>query len=101
MNKYFYYAFLEVLFLAAPILRQVWLALFEILHTHKLLNPFPNDWNKLVFENHECKCQEDQLYILALRFQTSLLRADDLCSSRTNLAASSGSENLNKVSSFP
>ena len=28
-------------FLVEPILREVWPALFEILHTHKLRNPFP------------------------------------------------------------
>ena len=36
--------------------REVWPALFEILHTHNLRNPFPNDWNELVFEIHEFKC---------------------------------------------
>ena len=37
-------------------LRDVSLALFEILHTHDLRCPLPNDWNELVFEIHECKC---------------------------------------------
>ena len=53
------------------------LALFEILHTHNLQNPFPNDENELVFEIHKCKCEEYQLCILASRFQILLLRADD------------------------
>ena len=48
--------YLEVLFLVEPILRDVWPALFEILHTHNLRYPFPNDWNELVIELHECKC---------------------------------------------
>ena len=48
--------FLEVLFLVEPILREVGPALFEILHTHNSCHPFPNDWNELVFEIHECKC---------------------------------------------
>ena len=57
---------------------EVWPALFEILHTHHLRYPFPNDRNELVFEIHECKCQEYQLYILVSRFQSLLLRVDDL-----------------------
>ena len=46
-------------------------ALFDILHTHNLRYPIPNDWNELAFEIHECKCLEYQLYILASRFQIS------------------------------
>ena len=57
-------------FLVAPILREVGPALFEILHTHLLRYPY--------LEIHECKCLEYQLYILASRFQISLLRVDDL-----------------------
>ena len=45
-----------MLFLVEPILREVEPALFEILHTHNQHYPFPNDWNELVFEIHECKC---------------------------------------------
>ena len=45
-----------MLFLVESILREVGPALFEILHTHNLRYPFPNDWNELVFEIHECKC---------------------------------------------
>ena len=45
-----------MLFLVAPILREVGPALFEILHIHNWRYPVPNDWNELVFEIHECKC---------------------------------------------
>ena len=67
-----------MLFLVESILREVVPALFEILHTGNVRYPFSNDWNELVFEIHECKCSEYQLYILALRFQLLLLRVDDL-----------------------
>ena len=65
-------------FSVEQILLEVWPVLFEILHTDNLRDPRPNDWNELVFEIHECNCQEYQLYILASRFQISLLRVDDL-----------------------
>ena len=48
ISKYF--------FLVEQILREVWPALFEILDTHNLRYPIPNDWNELVVEIHECKC---------------------------------------------
>ena len=47
LHGYFGCESLEVLFLVAPILREVGPALFEILHTHNL--------RYLVFEIHECK----------------------------------------------
>ena len=53
-----------MLFLVEPILREVGPALFEILPAHNLRYPFPNDWNDFVFEIHECKCEENPLYIL-------------------------------------
>ena len=56
-----------MLFLVEPILREVGPALFEILHTHSLRYPMPNDWNDLVFEIHECKCEEYQLYVLVVQ----------------------------------
>ena len=37
-------------FLVEPILREVWPALLEILHTLNLRNPLPNDWTELVSE---------------------------------------------------
>ena len=55
-HGYFGYEYLEVLFLVEPILREVWPALFEILHTHNLRYPTPDDWNELVVEVHQCKC---------------------------------------------
>ena len=58
-----------MLILVEPILRGAWPALLKILHTHDLHIPLPNDWNELVFEIHEWKCQENQLHILASRFQ--------------------------------
>ena len=45
-----------MLFLVEPNLREVWPALFEILHAHSSRYPSPNDWNELVDEIHECKC---------------------------------------------
>ena len=39
-----------MLFLVEPLLREVGPALFEILHTHNLRYPFPNDGNELVFK---------------------------------------------------
>ena len=77
-HGYFGCEYLEVLFLVEPIFREVGPALFELLHTHNLRYPFPNDWNGLSVEIHECKCGEYPLYILASRFQISLLRVDDL-----------------------
>ena len=91
-----------MLFLVEPILREAWPALFEIPHAHNLRNPFPNDWNEFAFQIHEFKCEENQLYILASRFQISLLRVDDLFVVQERiLAASSRSENLKKDSPFP
>ena len=85
------------IFLVAPILREVWPALFKILHTHNLHCQLTND--ELVFETHEWKCLENEQQFLLQDFASA--RRWYLCSSRTNLAVSSGSEHLKKVSSFP
>ena len=42
----FNFEFLEVLFLAAPILRAVWPALFEMFHIQDWYGPSPYDWNE-------------------------------------------------------
>ena len=54
------------------------LALFEIHHTQPTISAIhcKNDWSELVFAIHECKCYENQPYILALRFQNVLLVVD-------------------------
>ena len=65
-------------FLVEPILREVGPALFEILHTHNLRHPIPNDGNHLVVEVHEYKCEENPIYILTSRFQILFLLVDDL-----------------------
>ena len=51
---------------------------FFSLSQHDLHSPFPNNWNELVFEIHEWKYQEDQIYILASRFEILPLRVDGL-----------------------
>ena len=52
-------------FLAAPILREVWPALFEMFQIQDWYGQTPYDWNEFVFEVHEQNSQESPLYILA------------------------------------
>ena len=102
ISGYFWCEFLEVLFLVEPILHEAWPALFEIVHhTHNLHSPFPNDWNELVFWNSRMEVLwESTLHSCFKIWDFASARRWSLCSSRTHLEASSGSENLNKVSSF-
>ena len=65
-------------FLVEAIVREVWPTLFEILHTHNERYPFPNDWNELFFEIHECKCSEVSTSHSCFKFQILPLRVDDL-----------------------
>ena len=67
-----------MLFLVAPVLRVVGLALFGILHTHNLHYPIPTGENELVVEVHKYKRRESPLYIIASEFQISLQQARDL-----------------------
>ena len=50
-----------MLFLAEPILHEVWPTLFEILHSLDWYNRFSCDWNQVVSEDHEQNCRETQL----------------------------------------
>ena len=79
-----------MLSLVVPILHVVGLALFGILHTYSLHDPFLTDEKGLVVGVHECKCQENPLYILASRFQILLLQARNLCPSRSEFTEFSG-----------
>ena len=45
-----------MLSLPEPILLQIGLAFFKILHSHNLLHPVPTAENELVVKVHECKC---------------------------------------------
>ena len=61
-----------MLLLAELILHDVWLALFEILHSLDWYNRFPNDWKQVVSEDHGQNCREN---LLAFALQILLLRA--------------------------
>ena len=67
-----------MLFLAEPILHEVWPTLFEILHILDWYNRFSCDWNLVVSEDHEQNCRETQLCILAVALQILLLQAKNL-----------------------
>ena len=83
------------------ILREAWLALFGILHIHNLHGPFPNDWHDffLKFTNASVKSIHFTILLQDFRFCFCL---DDLFVLQELISrASSRSENLKKVSSFP
>ena len=68
-----------MLLLVEPILHEAWPALFEMVHVPIIYTVrFQTIRMSLSFEIHEWKCYENQLYILASRFEILLLREDYL-----------------------
>ena len=72
-HGYFGYEHLKVLFLVEPVLLEVWLALFEILHTHNLHYPCPTMRMSLSLKYAIASVNKKMLQDFSLRFRKHVI----------------------------